>query len=454
MANQPRPAIWSRFLNRKASSKPPAQQSPAQQSPAQQSPAQQSPAQPSLKPGKTAIGLAAVALSLALTALGATALFKTEPLQASDHDDGDIDVRSRALSLTDLYAFRERDLNPNAREDDLILVMNTNPRSLARQHYFFSTEARYEFRISRAANNNATPTGTPDVTLRFTFGPPQGSPRRQQMTMTVVDSRGAVTVNRTISNRPLFTTALTADTPTQNPVSVRGSNLTVFAGLREDPFYFDVEQFFRVRAGLLGRGPAVGFRPPAQAVDFATGYNVNTVVVRVPRKFLQGATNATTFDVWLSLLIQDPRTRQFVQTEQMARPGINEALLVGQNNLAAYNRTQPSRNVPSGVANEATQVLLALGNTPARATALLGAFIPDVMRIDTTGPSGFANALNSKGSPIRGRMLADDVVDVALTVLTNGGVTTDNVSYEGVPGNPAQGHDPLEPAFPYLALPN
>lgn len=403
---------------------------------------------------KRIAGAGAIGLSLALTALGAANLLQPEPLQASDHDDGDIDVRSRALSLTDLYAFRERDLNPSARENDLILVMNTNPRSLARQQYFFSTEARYEFRISRVSNNNATPTGRPDVTLRFTFDPPQGSPRRQRMTMTVIDSKGTVTVDRTIANRPLFTTALAAGTPTQNPVTVRGSTFNIFAGLREDPFFFDVEQFFRVRAGLLGRGPAVGFRPPATAVDFATGYNVNTVVVRVPRQFLQGATNATTFDVWLSLLIPDPRTGQFVQTEQLARPGINEALLIGQNNLAAYNRTQPSANVPPSVASEATSVLLALGNSPARAQALLGAFIPDVMRIDTTGPSGFANALNSKGSPIRGRMLQDDVVDIALSVLSNGAVTTDNISYEGVPGNSAQGHDPLDANFPYLALPN
>jgi hypothetical protein len=400
------------------------------------------------------VGIGAITLSLALTALGAASLLQPEPLRASDHDDGDIDVRSRALSLTDLYAFRERDLNPSARENDLILVMNTNPRSLARQQYFFSSEARYEFRISRVSNNNATPTAKPDVTLRFSFDPPQGSPRRQRMTMTVIDSKGAVTVDRTISNRPLLTTALTAGTPTQNPVSVRGSTLNIFAGLREDPFFFDVEQFFRVRAGLLGRGPAVGFRPPTTAVDFATGYNVNTVVVRVPRQFLQGATKATTFDVWLSLLIPDPRTGQFVQTEQLARPGINEALLIGQNNLAAYNRTQPSANVPAAVATEATNVLLALGNSPARAQALLGAFIPDVMRIDTTGPSGFANALNSKGSPIRGRMLKDDVIDIALSVLTNGAVTTDNISYEGIPGNSAQGHDPLDGSFPYLALPN
>jgi hypothetical protein len=76
------------------------------------------------------------------------------------------------------------------------------------------------------------------------------------------------------------------------------------------------------------------------------------------------------------------------------------------------------------------------------------------MRIDTTIASGYGNAVNNRGALIAGRKLTDDVIDISLPVLTNGAVTTDNVSYEGTPGNPAQGHDPIEPNFPYLALPN
>ncbi|NJO42123.1 MAG: DUF4331 domain-containing protein [Cyanobacteria bacterium CRU_2_1] len=407
---------------------------------------------------KRSLRFTAFAFSLALVALGLTAIVSPVSLQASDHDDGDIDVRSRSLSLTDLYVFREIDQNANAQQDDLILVMNTNPRSLARQQYFFSAEAQYEFRIARTNDVNSTPTGNPDLILRFTFSNPTGRQRQQKMTVTLVDSRGTVTAERTTDNKSILTTTLPiADNPVLNQVRLRGSNLTIFAGLREDPFYFDVEQFFRVRAGVLGKGPAVGFRDPDTAIDFATGYNVNTIVVRVPRRLLQGNTNATAFDVWLSLRIRDPRTREFIQTEQMARPGINEALLVSQRNLAAYNRLQPSRmntQESRAVRAEAKNTLLALGNNDARAEALLNAFLPDVMRIDTTGTSGFANALNTKGSPIRGRLLLDDVVDVALTVLTNGAITTDNVSYEGVSGNPGQGHDPLAAEFPYLAPAN
>ncbi|WP_199322807.1 MULTISPECIES: DUF4331 family protein [Calothrix] len=58
-----------------------------------------------------------------------------------------------------------------------------------------------------------------------------------------------------------------------------------------------------------------------------------------------------------------------------------------------------------------------------------------------------------KVAPSPGK-ITDDVIDITLSVLTNGAVTTDNVSYEGTPGNPSQGHKPLEQQFPYLALPN
>lgn len=404
---------------------------------------------------KKPLVITAFAAGVALAALGLTTVISPETLTASDHDDGDIDTRSRALSLTDLYTFREIDQNPAARPDDIILVMNTNPRSLPRVQYFFSTQAQYEFRVTRVANKNSLPTANPDLRLQFTFG----NPRRgtQAMTISAIERSGRVTtVNRTTSNRGIFSTPLsTAAAPTLNQVRLPGGVATVFAGLREDPFFFDVEQYFRVRAGALGTGPAVGFRSPDDAIDFTYGYNVNTIVVRIPRRVLQGSTSATTFDTWLSLSVRDPRTGEFAQMEQLARPGVNELLVINQRNYAEYNRSQPTRATPpTGIVNDVVRVLSAVGNSEERIGVILGAFLPDVMRIDTTIASGYGNAVNNRGSLIAGRKLADDVIDISLPVLTNGAITTDNVSYEGTPGNPAQGHTPLEPSFPYLAPPN
>ena len=369
-------------------------------------------------------------------------------LVASDHDDGEVDTKGRNLNLTDLYAFREKDQNPAAKDGDLILTMNTNPRSVARQQYFFSTNARYEFKITRVGDKEATPTGQEDVTLRFEFAPPNDR-SQQQIKFTVIKD------GKEVSATNLRTTALNEKAHI-NRLGSDNNKIAVFAGLREDPFFFDVEQFFRVRAGALGTGPGVGFRPANQAIDFAKGYNVNTIVARIPQEFLAGKTGAKIYDVWETISLRDGNGK-YNQVERLGRPGINEGLITSNNLLNIFNSVPPTADLSPAagpIGAEAARTLKALGNNDDRTKALLQAFLPDVMRIDTTGASGYANALNSKLSPIRGRMLKDDVIDITVNLLSNGAIKGDNVSYDGPGGNAAQGHKPLEANFPYLALPN
>lgn len=391
-------------------------------------------------------------LILGLAAAAGTATF----VNASDHDDGETELKGRNLNLTDLYVFREGDQNPSASPDNLVFVMNTNPRSVARQQYYFSNKSRYEFMVSRVADKDATPTGMADMTLRFEFAAPDANDQ-QAYTLTVLENGETVS---TVSGQ---TTALGSE-PIVNSADVGGSMVKVFAGLREDPFFFDVEQFFRVRAGALGIGPAVGFRDPGQAVDFAAGYNVNAIAVQVPIALLKGSSEATTFDVWQTISIGSGKS--FEQVERLARPAVNEGLVVTNDFLNTLNKVtpafeaaalagqQPAAGAAGPIVGEVQRTLMALGNDEARTNALIGAFLPDVMRIDTTAPSGYGSALNAQGSPIGGRLLKDDVIDITLSVLTNGAITSDNVSYEGVSGNPAQGHDPLISDFPYLAPAN
>jgi hypothetical protein len=391
--------------------------------------------------------------------LGLSALIGTGAIfvQASDHDDGESEIKGRNLNITDLYAFREVDQNPSAAADSLVLIMNTNPRSVAGQQYYFSTRARYNFNITRAANNDATPTGLADVVLQFEFDRPDSNNQQNYKLTIIRDGNSNVYEGKT--------TAIKA-TPVINSASLDSSTVNVFAGLREDPFFFDVEQYFRVRAGALGMGPAVGFRDPGTAIDFTVGYNVNAIAVQIPIALLQGSTDATTFDVWTTVSVPGGSGKAYNQVERLARPIINEGLVFTNDFLNTLNSVtpdfeaaalagqQPAADAAAPIVAEVKQVLMAIGNNEARANALIQAFLPDVMRIDTTGPSGYGNALNASGSPIRGRLLLDDVFDITISVLTNGAITTDNVSYEGAPGNPAQGHDPLDTSFPYLAPAN
>jgi len=392
-----------------------------------------------------------VAVALAIVALVVAVLAPGTMLVASDHDDGEADLKGRALNITDLYIFREKDQNPGAADGDLLMIMNVNPRSLPRQQYFFSPNAVYGVHVSRVSDNDAAPTGAAQATLRFEFSAPARDLSQRIKVVAIRDGRTVVADEATIRTTPL------GAAPVINRVAVGGGTITLFAGLREDPFFFDVEQYFKVRAGALGKGPAAAFRNPG--VDFTAGYNVLSIVVRVPRAWLQGQSAATTFDVWSTVTVGGK------QVERLARPAINEGLLWTNDYLNALNSVgpdfeaaalagkKPAAEIAAPIVAEARKTLMAVGNDERRATALLLAFLPDVMRIDTTGASGYANALNSKGSPIRGRMITDDVIDVTLSVVTNGAITSDGVSYAG-PNAGGTAHKPLLQTFPYLPDPN
>src|SRR4029077_18449747 len=78
----------------------------------------------------------------------------------------------------------------------------------------------------------------------------------------------------------------------------------VFAGVREDPFFFDLERFYQIfpdRMTPLTRKvvnfasikaantPQVGgFRPPGQARDYLAELNCLSIVVELPRASLGG----------------------------------------------------------------------------------------------------------------------------------------------------------------------
>jgi hypothetical protein len=155
---------------------------------------------------------------------------------------------------------------------------------------------------------------------------------------------------------------------------------------------------------------------------------------------------------------------EFIQVERLARPAINEGLFHTNDYLNAVNSISPAQEPGALVGAIAAEAVAALdafdgadGVDHLTAGAAIGAFIPDVMRIDTTGPSGYGNALNMVGSPVRGRRIEDDVIDITYSYLITGltAAVSDGVSYAGSAGNEGQpGHKPVQATFPYLARPN
>ncbi len=271
------------------------------------------------------------------TGIIAGAFHTTAPVKASDHDDGETRIKARNLNLTDLYVFREdwqtqaqsAVAHAGADTGRMVFIMNTNPRSLPRQQYFFNTNAVYTFWVSRVANRDLTPTAVPDMAFDFNFGAPDTTTGAQSITLNLrrfVNGVQTGTVETLPAGStvapPLLSSVLPATQQNGTAVNAAGNNeIRVFAGLREDPFFFDVDAFFRTR-GVLGIGPAyapvpVGNRSglignlgnpvstTANAIDFAKGYNVNAIVMRVPIALLSDGTNNRVFDVWETISVPE-----------------------------------------------------------------------------------------------------------------------------------------------------
>jgi len=220
---------------------------------------------------------------------------------ASDHDDGSQSQRDNTLNLTDLFAFREdNQTGAGADSANLMLIMNSHGHTPAGQQAFFNTGAYYDFHLTRvtSANVDTTPSGKDDNIIRFSFGDPDAK-QRQPVTVSMVIDGKMVNSTQTI---PAFTTSLAdakAGEMKLNTLSWPNGMTTAFsAGLREDPFFFDVDQFFKVRAGAAGLGPLANFRSPEEAVDGFAKQNVNSIIVRQPIAMLQTSANEPVFDIW------------------------------------------------------------------------------------------------------------------------------------------------------------
>src|SRR5262249_44759755 len=192
-----------------------------------------------------------------------------------------------------------------------------------------------------------------------------------------------------------------------------------FAGIRSDPFFFDLLGFIDGFNFTFG--------------DFFADKNVFSIVLEVPNSAL-GATPSTT-SVWARTAISKNQT--LVRDDRMARAAINTDFNHGQDKNS-LNSQYPDKDLTTMTAEGITFVqsfrntLAALGGNPDLATVLL----PDMLNYDFSKPTGYA-ALN-------GRRLEDDVIDISLSLVTGGGLTTDNVGP----------HNDYLSEFPYLGRPH
>jgi hypothetical protein len=222
------------------------------------------------------------------------------------------------LTLSDLYAFREDWQSSGASSGNMILIMNSLPGAIPMQQYFFNPSARYEFHLSRVGTGSqkaVAPTGSDDIVIQFQFSGADtnvADTAYNTQSMAVTTFRDGVTdgtVTTNTDNSAILSTSLVnsqLSALTINNFMIGGSQMTVFAGLRQDPRFFDIVHFFDLKGSLVasnGTSASPGFASsPTIAGDSSTGYNVNTIVLRVPISFLQ-SNGETVFDVWETVLV-------------------------------------------------------------------------------------------------------------------------------------------------------
>lgn len=385
--------------------------------------------------------------NFAFLAISLMAVFTLAPCvgRAADHKDSPTAEANPEGDITDFFAF----LDPND-ASQLVLIMDVNPFAVPAEqaNYKFATNFLYQFKISS-----------------------DGFPREDFVVQAVFQNDTNCATGQSVSiygpTRPFVTGAKNfvlpgrpAVTGCTNTTLTSSGGMQVFAGLRDDPFVFDIGQFFRITTGLqdvfrdlpstpLGhlRGRSL-HTDGTSGVDGFGGFNVTAIAVEFPARWVQKS--MPRLGLWATVSApvthkdeQDDRG-SFMQFQRVGQQ-VFKTVFVPAADREAFNASVPEddvKNWSSLVPNALTSndptgntiaarydLLSSLGlfSLPAGAPALLPrnftntdpnfvreALLPDVLRLDLTlaptnlavGQFGYQN----------GRRPADAVLDITMRI--------------------------------------
>ena len=359
----------------------------------------------------------------------------------SDHLDAPTAKHDAKIDITDLYAFKAG--------AGTTLILNVNPLTSPADSKTarFSSKALYQFKID--LNGDAVP----DIAYRIRFN------------NTRTASDGAVLQTFTVK-RDRFASAR-ADTWTGTTIAIgsttpygRSPRIAptlgggkAFAGIRDDPFFFDLPGFVQFKSELLkgtttlgapggGAGTLLGGFTGA---DTFAGTNTSSIALWVPNALLGGT--GRHIGIWATTSYSTPTGWE--QVDRVGRPAINTVFnglhvpttsTLNNAEKEAFNRLHPTAD--RAVAHDnVLAVLGAIDNvlvtngaahyTAGQMSGIADVLLPDVLTFQVGNSGGFLN----------GRKLADDVINAEISLLTDGAVTSDGVDSNDVP---------FVSSFPYL----
>lgn len=229
--------------------------------------------------------------AVALVALTAAAI-RARTLTASDHQDSPLVEMSPRFDVNDVYAFPA----PSNSSRTVLVLGTSSPVTPAQTPSFTfgnKDDELYQIKVDNTGDARE------DLVFQITF---TGKAGKQKVTLRGPVKPNAVgTTNTLVPGKQMkgYT----------NTIIESDNGIKLFAGPRDDPFFIDLEAFFRVLPdrrpengplSLITQGPLT-FRPPTgpnPAVDFLRGINDMAIVIEVPTSMLTNAATNGRFGVW------------------------------------------------------------------------------------------------------------------------------------------------------------
>lgn len=387
-----------------------------------------------------------------LAAAGMTLVVGVSPLLVSgaDHLDAPAAKADHRVDITDVYAFRS---SPSSTA--LVLNVDGLMTPTDSKTATFRTRALYELKVDRDQN------GVADLAYRVRFSPATTNADGTKSQTFVVRRATGPAAAANLWNGAVVAVGRT--TPYKhgariNPVVGGGA---VFAGTRDDPFFFDLPGFVNFKQKLLEGSTNLGtLLGGFTGADTFAGTNVLSIVIKLPNEKLGGAGNSIGIFATTSVV----RDQAWVQVDRMGRPAINtvfNGLILPSssdyNGLEkdAFNFQKPARDAATTTDN-VTTVLNAIGGvltansatpySPGEVAAIAGVLLPDELTFTVGNGAGFASGTSLGTLALNGRRLGDDVIDAEFALLTNFVITTG----DGVNANDKA----FSASFPYLASPH
>ena len=232
-------------------------------------------------------------LAPAITAAALIAAVATVgSLLASDHQDTpEVELTPR-FDVNDVYAF------PAATPGRIAIVLGTasplTPAKTPSASFGTKNEQLYQIKVDNTGD------AVEDLVFQVTFS---GQARNQRVTL-----HGPMRPNETGTANTLLSGKSTISGPV-NQILGSATGVQLFAGPRDDPFFIDLEQFFRIIpdrkpvGGPLSQIPSTptagSFRAPGDAVDYVRGFNDMAIVIELPTSMLAAdPNNPGKFGVW------------------------------------------------------------------------------------------------------------------------------------------------------------